>query len=137
MGCEVTCVGATDLNNVPYISAKVTCTINFSEKEIWLLRLKIWMCSFFERNKYLTENDYFIGKENTNVEAVNNAEEYFREHENICFMVFLKNMFMTSSHIVFNIIPNLINEQYYPLHVKTTSFSFTFVLVIVNAIIFD
>ena len=32
---------------------------------------------------------------------------------------------------------DLINDQCYPLLVKTTSFCFTFVLVIVNPIIFD
>ena len=41
VGCEITYVVCTKLNNVPYISAKVTCTINFSEKEIWMLRLNI------------------------------------------------------------------------------------------------
>ena len=50
-------------------------------------------------------------------------------------MVFLNNMLMTSSHMVFNIPLDLIYDQCYPLHVKTTSFCFMFVLVIVNPII--
>ena len=54
VGCKVTCVGITKLNNVAYISAEVTCTINFSDKETWMLRLKIWMFSFFEGSKYVT-----------------------------------------------------------------------------------
>ena len=54
VGCEVTYVGSTALNNVPYISAKVTCTISFSDKETWMLRLKIWMLKFLWVSKYLT-----------------------------------------------------------------------------------
>ena len=67
-------------------------------------------------------NDSFFNKENTYFEAVNNQEEYFRGYENICCMVFLNNMLMTSSHMVFNIPLDLIYEQCYPLHAKTTSF---------------
>ena len=44
--CEVTYVGNTEFNNVPYISSKITCTISFSDKETWMLRLKIWMVKF-------------------------------------------------------------------------------------------
>ena len=47
VGCKITCVGITKLNNFPYISAKGTCTINFSDKEIWML-------SLVEGSKYLT-----------------------------------------------------------------------------------
>ena len=54
VGCEITCVDITELNNVPYITAKVTCTINFSDSKTWMLRLKIWMFSFLEGRKYLT-----------------------------------------------------------------------------------
>ena len=54
MGCEVTYVGSTELNSVPYISAKVTCTISFSEKETRMVRLKIWMLQFLGASKYLT-----------------------------------------------------------------------------------
>ena len=50
-------------------------------------------------------------------------------------MVFLNNMLMTLSHMVFNIPLDLIYDQCYPLHTKATSFCFTFVLVIVNPII--
>ena len=39
--CEITYVVSTELNNVPFIIAKVTCTINFSDKETWMLRLSI------------------------------------------------------------------------------------------------
>ena len=42
---------------------------------------------------------------------------------------------MKSSHIAFNITLDLIYDQCYPLHAKTTSFCFTFVLVIFNPII--
>ena len=54
VGCEITYVGSTELNNVPYISAKVTCAINFSDKENWILRLNISMISVLEGSKYLT-----------------------------------------------------------------------------------
>ena len=33
VGCETTYVGCTELNSVPYISAKVTCMINFSGRK--------------------------------------------------------------------------------------------------------
>ena len=48
VGCEITYVGSSELNNVPYI------TINFSDKETWMLRLNIWMISVLEGSKYLT-----------------------------------------------------------------------------------
>ena len=48
VGCEITYVGSTELNNVPYI------TINFSDNETWMLRLNIWMISVSEGSKYLT-----------------------------------------------------------------------------------
>ena len=48
VGCEITYVGSTELNNVPYN------TINFSDKETWMLRLNIWMISVLEGSKYLT-----------------------------------------------------------------------------------
>ena len=41
VGCEITYVVSAELNNVPYISTKVTCTISFSAKETWMLRLNI------------------------------------------------------------------------------------------------
>ena len=44
-------------------------------------------------------------------------------------------MLMTLSHMVFNIPLDWIYDQCYPLHAKTTSFCFTFVLIIVNPII--
>ena len=52
-------------------------------------------------------------------------------------MVFPNNMVMTSSHIVFNTLLDLSDNQNYPLHAKAISFCFTFVLVIVNPIIFE
>ena len=39
--------------------------------------------------------------------------------------------------VVTHVLHDLINDQYYPLHEKTTSFCFIFVLVIVNPITFD
>ena len=48
VGCEIIYVGSSELNNVPYI------TINFSDKETWMLRLNIWMISVLEGSKYLT-----------------------------------------------------------------------------------
>ena len=50
-------------------------------------------------------------------------------------MTFLNNMLMTLSRMVFNISLDLIYDQCYPMHAETTSFCFTFVLVIVNPII--
>ena len=41
MSCEIRYVGTTELKNIPYISARATCTINFSVKETSMLRLKI------------------------------------------------------------------------------------------------
>ena len=51
---------------------------------------------------------HVLDKEKTYFEAVNNQEEYFRGHENICFMVFSNNML--TSHIVFNVPLDLIDE---------------------------
>ena len=79
--------------------------------------------------------DIYVFGTGVSCEAVNNQEEYFRWHENKCFMVFPKNML--TSHIVFNVPFDLIDDQYYPLHRKPTHFRFTFVLVIDNPIIFD
>ena len=62
------------------------------------------MISVLEGSKYLTWNDHFFDEEKTNFEAVNNQEEYFRVHENMCFIVFPNNMVMTWSHIVFDIL---------------------------------
>ena len=50
-------------------------------------------------------------------------------------MVFANNM--SKSHIAFNVPFDLINDQYYPLLIKTTNDCFTFVLVIGNPIMFD
>ena len=54
---------------------------------------------------------------------MNNPEEYFRVHDNICFMVFPNK---------FNILIDVSGDQNYPLHAKTIRFYLTFVLVIVN-----
>ena len=54
VGCEITYVGNTELNNVAYINAKVTCTINFIEKKTLMLRVKIWTLNFLGGIKYLT-----------------------------------------------------------------------------------
>ena len=54
VGFEIRYIGTTELINIPYISGSVTCTINFSFKETWMLRLKIWMLSLLEDIKYLT-----------------------------------------------------------------------------------
>ena len=74
-------------------------------------------------------------KENTHFEAVNNQEEYFPE--NICCMVILNNIPMISSLIVFNNPLDLICDQCYPLNPKATSFYLTFLVVIVNSLIYD
>ena len=54
VSCEIRYVGNAELKNIPYISARATCTINFSLKETWILRLKIWLTSFLEWSNYLT-----------------------------------------------------------------------------------
>ena len=41
VGCEITYVGSTEMNNSPYINAKVIYTINFNDKETWILTLNI------------------------------------------------------------------------------------------------
>ena len=53
----------------------------------------------------------------------------------ICFIVFPNNML--TSYMVFYVPLALVDDQYYPLHIKTTNFCFTFDLVIGNPIIFD
>ena len=100
---EIRYVGTAELNFIPYISARVTCTINFSVRETWVLKSKIWILNFLKGSKYLTKNDRFFDKENTYFEAVYNQEEHFRGYENIYCLVFLNGMLMTSSHIAFNI----------------------------------
>ena len=57
VSCEIRYVGTAELKNIPYISARVTCTINVSVKETWMLKLKIWMLSFLEG-----ANDRFFDK---------------------------------------------------------------------------
>ena len=37
VGCENRYVGTTELKNIPYIRARVACTINFIVKETWML----------------------------------------------------------------------------------------------------
>ena len=98
VGCKIRYVGTTEWKDIPYISARGTCTINFSVKETSLLRLKIWMLSFLEESTYtyLTQKDRFFDKEKIYFEDVNNQNKYFRGYENICCMVFLNNMLMTS-----------------------------------------
>ena len=54
VGSEIIYVGTTELKNIPYLSARATCTINFSAKETSMLRLKIWMLSLLKESKYLT-----------------------------------------------------------------------------------
>ena len=34
--CEIRYVGTTEMKNIPYISARVSCTINVSDKETWV-----------------------------------------------------------------------------------------------------
>ena len=68
---------------------------------------------------------------------MNNQEEYFEGHENICCMVFPNNIPMTLSDIALNFPLDLLYDQCYPLNPKTTSFCFTFTVVIANSIIFD
>ena len=134
VGCEITYVGSTELNNVPYSSAKVTCTINFSDKETWMLRL-IWMISVLEGSKYLKTTISLIKKRQNLKQQI--IPKSILESTKICFMVFPNNMVMTSSHIVFNILLDLSDDLNYPLHAKIITFCFTIVLVIVNPIIFD
>ena len=62
-----------------------------------------------------------VVKKRTYFETVSNQEEYFRDHENICFMVFLNNMSMTLSHTVFNTPLDLISGQCYPFQSKIAS----------------
>ena len=49
VGCKIRSVGSTELKNVPYLSSRATCTVNVSVKENSILRLKIWMLSFWRR----------------------------------------------------------------------------------------
>ena len=36
--CKIRYVGINELRNIAYVGARVTCTINFSVKETWMLR---------------------------------------------------------------------------------------------------
>ena len=99
-GCKTRFVGTTELKNIPYITARVICTINFIVKRSSRLRLNIWLLSFLKRSKYSNGN-----KENTYFEAENNEEEYFRGHENIGCMMFLNNICWGNSHITSLILP--------------------------------
>ena len=36
LGVEIRYVGTTEMKNIPYISARVSCTINVSDKETWI-----------------------------------------------------------------------------------------------------
>ena len=36
VGYEIRYVGTTEMKNIPYISARVSCTINVSDKETWI-----------------------------------------------------------------------------------------------------
>ena len=118
VGCEIRYVDSTELKDIPYISARATCVIKFSVKETSMLRLKIWMLSFLEESTYtyITQKDRFFDKEKIYLEDVNNQNEYFRRNGNICCMVFLNNMLMTSLHIIFNFLLDSIYNQGYPLH---------------------
>ena len=53
-GYEIRYVRTTELKNIPYLSGRATCTINFSFKETLMLRVKIWMPSFLKKRKYKT-----------------------------------------------------------------------------------
>ena len=52
VGCEIKYIDTTELTNIPYISARATCTINFFVKKSWMLGLNIWMLRFLEASKY-------------------------------------------------------------------------------------
>ena len=52
VGCEIKYIGTTELTNIPYISARATCTINFVVKKSWMSGLNIWMLRFLEGSKY-------------------------------------------------------------------------------------
>ena len=54
VGCENRYVGTTELKNIPCLSGRATCKINFSFKETSMRRLKIWMLSFLGESKYIT-----------------------------------------------------------------------------------
>ena len=51
VGCEIISVGTTELKNISYIGAEVTCTFKLSVKETWMLKLKTWMLSFLDGSK--------------------------------------------------------------------------------------
>ena len=51
---EIRYVVTTELKNIPYISARVTGTINLSVEETWMLTLNMRMLSVLEGRKYLT-----------------------------------------------------------------------------------
>ena len=51
---EIRYVVTTKMKNIPYISARVTGTINLSIEETWMLTLNMRMLSVLEGSKYLT-----------------------------------------------------------------------------------
>ena len=54
VGCEIRYIGNAELKDIPYISARASCTINFSVKETSMLKFKIWKLTFLEEITYLT-----------------------------------------------------------------------------------
>ena len=57
------------------------------------------MLSFLEGELTSNLNDSLLDKIKIYLEEVNNQKEYFRDYENVCCMIFLKNMLMSPSHI--------------------------------------
>ena len=106
MGCEFRFVGTNELKNIPYLELGFPVRSTSGEEQI------------------ANYNDRFFDKERTYFETVNNQEEYFRAHEKICFMVFLNNILMTSSHTEFNTPLDSISGQCFPFHAKITSFRY-------------
>ena len=118
-GIKIRSAGSTELKNVPYLSCRATCTINVSFKETSMLRSG---CSAFWRraNIKLKKTTSLIRK--TYFKALKNQEEYFRQYENICCMIFLNKTLTTLSEIVFNISLGFIYDQCHTLHAKPQVF---------------
>ena len=98
-------------------------------------QIKDLYSQFLGVNKYLTEKNHVLYQDKISFEGVNNQEKCLRGHEDVSFMVFPNKML--TSHIVFKVPLDLIDDQYYPCYIKITNFCFTFLIVFSKPTIFD
>ena len=72
VGCEIECVGATELTDTLYISVRVTCAIKLNIKEnfkIWMLETRGANIKFPGEEQISNLNSQFFDKEKIYFEA--------------------------------------------------------------------